>query len=165
MPASRLLSFFATLVTATLVACGGDGDDRMEPVHFQRAEAELISTSMNPGLARLALTAEDDAFYGPANRDEKVNSLFLSMRSEDDLVWVSVEVLDVDARDRHDLDSLTQGRLTVLLGESCDGGMGDFVGAGCRWYSSDFYQANCHVDVDSFTDRHGWASGMWCTGS
>jgi hypothetical protein len=104
---------------------------------------------MTLGFSRPSLIRDDDAFYGPANGDEKANSLFWSVRPADDLVWLSLEVLDANARKRHLLDSEAQGRLTVLLGETCDGAMGHLLGAGCRWYSSDFYQKDCAVTLET----------------
>jgi hypothetical protein len=134
-------------LSAVLSACGSD-DSGTEPVHFQRVEAELISTSMNPGMVRPGLTRDDVAFYGRANRDETSNTLLLSLRTQDDLVWVSLEVYEINPRKRHALDSETHGRLTLLLGETCDGAMGDLLGAGCRWYSSDFYEKDCSVEIE-----------------
>jgi len=149
----RIAGEAATLVVVllTVLACGDDSETLAEAVHFQRVDAELIATSMQPGMVRPGLSREDVAFYGPANADEKSNTLNLSLRTTDDLVWVSVEVYGVNKRHRHQLDSETHGRLTLLIGETCDGAMGDLLGAGCRWYSSDFYHRDCTVEITTAT--------------
>ena len=51
------------------------------------------------------------------------------------------------------LDSETGGRITVLLGDTCNGSMGDLLGPGCRWYSSDFYHADCLAALETLDGK------------
>ena len=89
------------------------------------------------------MTANDTSFFGKPNLDEKTDSLEFSIRSADDRLWLSVHILNVRNTRPYVLDSETEGRITVLMGDSCDGAMGDLLGQGCRWYSSDFFAADC----------------------
>ena len=89
------------------------------------------------------MTANDTSFFGKPNLDEKTDSLEFSIRSADDRLWLSVHILNVRNTRPYVLDSQTEGRITVLMGDSCDGAMRDLLGQGCRWYSSDFVAADC----------------------
>jgi hypothetical protein len=138
----RLLAFAAlSVLMMSAVSCGAD--DPETPVIFKQAEGALSIPGEGIDNLPLLLMPDDTAFFGPASAGEKASGLELSLRSADNLLWLQLQLLDVRNTRRYALDSKTDGRITLLIGETCDGGMGDLSGQACRWHSSDFYQDGC----------------------
>jgi hypothetical protein len=141
------LGFVAMLVFSVLTACGGD--ETRERVNFRQGSGSLTVPAEGAEAVALRLTAADTSFFGPANAGETSNALELSLRSADNSLWLSLHLLNVHQTRIYALDSDKEGRLTILIGESCDGGMGDLLGNGCRWYSSDFFHADCWAALET----------------
>jgi hypothetical protein len=145
----QLAGFVAvTLVLLALTACSND-EKQIEPVKFQTGNGSLTVPAEGMSDVALSLTSDDVSFFGRANIDETTQTLELSLRSQASDVWLSLLLLNVRTTRIYVLDSQTEGSVTVLLGEICDGAMGDLLSPSCRWYSSDFYQENCYAAIET----------------
>lgn len=131
---------------------GCDGAETRRPLNFQEAGGSLTAAPEGLTEVPLSLAADDTAFYGPPSAGEKVNALEVSLRSADNRAWLSLHILDVRGARGYVLDSKTEGRLTLPLVETCNGAMGDLLGPGCRWYSSDFFSAGCTANLEVLHD-------------
>ena len=120
---------------------------------FKAASARLSLA----GTSEISLqpSADDTNFFGPANIDETGNGLEFMMRSADGRYWLQVNLESVSREGKFD-DFQTDrgdGRITLTVGEICDGASGKLLDDACAWHSSDFYSSNCVVELTDIDDE------------
>ncbi len=143
------LAFFIA-VLATAVSCAGK-EEQPRSLNFRQATGSLtFQGEAKP--TELQLTSDDTAFFGAPNNEEKTNGLEVSLRSADNSLWLSMQILNVRTTRIYSLDSQVEGRVTLLVGTACDGAMGDLLGDSCDWYSSDFFQDGCWAALRTLTE-------------
>ena len=150
----------ALIIAITSLAClvlGACGDEEPKgPVNFQQGSGSLTIIG-EPVTTSLVLTVDDTALFGPATEGERNDFLDLTLRSVDGRMFLSMQLL---VRGRGEVkfasfppSETEEGRLTVLIGEACDAGMGDLLGRECLWYSTNFFSAECVARFQKVTNE------------